>query len=43
MGLQAKAKMTLFASKLNCAFREYVNYRLEFSTLCWPCCWSKTI
>jgi hypothetical protein len=33
-GLQAKAKMILFASKLDCAFREWLNCRLEFSTLC---------
>lgn len=34
MGRQAKAKMTLFASKLDCAFRGHLNYRLEFSKLC---------
>jgi len=33
MELQAKAKMILFASKLDCAFREYWNYRLEFPKL----------
>jgi len=33
MELQAKAKMILFASKLDCAFRVYWNYRLEFSKL----------
>jgi hypothetical protein len=34
MGRQAKAKMELFASKLDYAFRGHLNYRLEFFQSC---------